>query len=150
MSNLRCSVCDFEASEDRVGADRIEPCPNCGGEVPLSDASYDVTIKTNWHVLRCLIIWAENWAMQNGAGTSIVYAEVDRIKSQHPEFAEEIPLTIADDLAKMRDAGLTISSTFPGVEGVSISREEMQQKLEDMGIDDAPLGGGPPPPVEDD
>jgi DNA-directed RNA polymerase subunit RPC12/RpoP len=59
----RCTLCASEFSQDDL--DGVNACPVCGhGGLPMPiDA--DVKVAVNWHELRILGMWAENWAVQH-------------------------------------------------------------------------------------
>jgi hypothetical protein len=66
--------------------------------------SDDVTINVNWHELRILAIWAENWAERfkekDGGGMQrIVNIIAGRLHAQYPEKAA---LTLTGELGAVR------------------------------------------------
>ena len=60
---IRCVICGKEFSDDELPESTCE-CPNCGTKSLPCLIVDDVNIKINWHELRILTIWAENWARQ--------------------------------------------------------------------------------------
>ena len=40
-------------------------CPACKSEGIPCSADMDIRVEVNWHELRILVIWAENWAAQS-------------------------------------------------------------------------------------
>ena len=65
-----------------------------------------MTVSVNWHELRILCIWAENWQRERMTDTRTVYAIADRLAQQHPE---RMPLTLAREIGELADH-------FPGVQ----------------------------------
>ena len=62
MKTIRCVICGKEFTDEELRG--VNKCPNCGtGSLPCA-ISEDVEIKINWHELRMLVIWAENWAKE--------------------------------------------------------------------------------------
>jgi hypothetical protein len=77
-------------------------CPTCGSEgIPCSPTN-DVEIKINWHELRILTIWAENFAAAHSESdprmTKTVKAIAKRIQEQFPS---RISLTLSGELAEL-------------------------------------------------
>lgn len=96
--HLRCTACGFEVTK---GASRdLRACPRCGDtSAPMAIAD-DVEIKVNWHELRVLGIWAEQWASRlDGNEQRIVNVICGRIHAQHPEKA---PLTMSSEIGQVR------------------------------------------------
>ena len=60
---IRCTVCEAEFADDVTR----NACPACGtASIPCAIAD-DVQVTINWHELRCLTIWASNWATDHPA-----------------------------------------------------------------------------------
>lgn len=77
----------------------LTKCPNCGSEGIPCSISEDVNIEINWHELRILCIWAENWGRRiNEAGT--VYSIVQTLQEQFPD---KTPLTLAGEVNQLKD-----------------------------------------------
>lgn len=102
----RCVVCRAEFNEEEITA-AFEAgktgCPACGDTgLPMAIAQ-DMLIRINWHELRILTIWADNYARQHkdnpGMAQSIA-AIVKALEMQRPsgEFAA---LTIAGELQEL-------------------------------------------------
>jgi hypothetical protein len=80
-------------------------CPKCGSfGVPCS-GEQDVSVDVNWHELRILIIWAENFATRIAANSlegkkmaATVTAIARRLYAQHPTFP---PLTLSAEIAAL-------------------------------------------------
>lgn len=60
-AEIRCTLCGAEFTNKEI-TDDTNKCPKCGTESTPCAISEDVEIKINWHELRVLTIWAENWA----------------------------------------------------------------------------------------
>lgn len=105
MKTTRCSVCREEFGDDETAG--ATACPACGTEsVPMSIAD-DVTIAINWHELRCLTMWASNWAVAHFPATDSAKAlaqTLHLLALQHPELAQRSPLTMAGEIGLLRQA----------------------------------------------
>jgi len=60
IKTVRCIHCRSEFSDAEV--EGHEHCPVCNVENMPMPIAQDVQIKINWHELRILCIWADNWA----------------------------------------------------------------------------------------
>lgn len=79
----------------------LSECPTCKSKsVPCSD-KLQVDISINWHELRVLIMWAENWSLKNSGNAGVIYGIAERIRLQHPEI--KTPLTIASEINAIKD-----------------------------------------------
>lgn len=85
--------------------DGLSACPACGTPGLLCAWSDQVDLSVNWHELRILVMWAENYAREHARDRSIttdtrktVYAIARRLKAQHPDRA---PLTFAEELGEV-------------------------------------------------
>jgi len=58
----RCTNCATEFTD--IETEGATACPECGNKGVPMDIKNDVSAKINWHELRILTIWAENWARQ--------------------------------------------------------------------------------------
>jgi hypothetical protein len=82
----------------------LSACPTCGSNGIPADASQDVIVEMNWHELRILTIWAENYAraVQDKHASAqmarTVFAIARRLRAQHPGFQ---PLTFSEEIASM-------------------------------------------------
>ena len=96
----RCITCNREFTEEDI-KDSMK-CPYCGDiGIPCSPKN-DVTIKINWHELRILTIWAEQWASrckENSTMPVTVEAIARRLEKQYPN---KTPLTLAGELSQLR------------------------------------------------
>lgn len=101
----RCTVCGKEFSDDEI-PDGTKNCPNCGTIVTPCLISEDVNIKINWHELRILMIWAENWARQidkdepaNEKHLLTIMTIAERLQRQYPD---KTPLTLFGEIKGLR------------------------------------------------
>lgn len=75
----------------------LKACPACdSASVPCVD-EHQVSVSINWHELRILAIWAENYQRAQRLGRT-VYAIAKRLEAQHPERG---PLTLAGELGEV-------------------------------------------------
>ena len=88
-------------------SDALRACPQCGAQgVPASSRDY-VRVRITWHELRCLTIWAENFAnahreQDGGTMAHVVYGIADRLMAQHLD--RKSGLTLASEIAELRAA----------------------------------------------
>ena len=70
-------------------------CPKCGSQGVPCGVGEDTTVEINWHELRILVIWAENWAQHckrqasddsSGKMPKTVTAIARRLEAQRPTF----------------------------------------------------------------
>lgn len=82
-------------------------CPKCDSQGVPCDVNKDTTVEINWHELRILVIWAENWAghcrrqetdSSSKTAPVTVAAIARRLQMQRPEFGS---LTLADEIAAL-------------------------------------------------
>lgn len=101
---MRCTRCALELTE--AESRDLTCCPRCKTKgLPMLVAD-DVTINVNWHELRILGIWAENYASASDerhpsedSMQRLVNIIAGRIHAQHPEKA---PLTMTGELGELR------------------------------------------------
>jgi DNA-directed RNA polymerase subunit RPC12/RpoP len=129
---LRCTNCALELAEDET--EGLERCPRCGSQgVPMLVAD-DVTVEVNWHELRILCMWAENWAAQTKDATAArneregsTYPDPQRTVNIvagriHAQFPDKPPLTMTGELGDLKKwadehaRGMEISGFTPNVE----------------------------------
>jgi predicted Zn-ribbon and HTH transcriptional regulator len=87
----RCTTCASEFSELEV--EGVDCCPACGDKGVPCSISDDVVVKVNWHELRILGIWAEQWAKKiqkddpaNNTGSLLTVMSIaGRLQNQFPE-----------------------------------------------------------------
>lgn len=107
----RCVRCYRGFTEEQIaGATR---CPFCGNKgVPMSPEE-DVELKINWHELRILTIWAENYARQHidrdPTMMDTVFAIVGRLQDQYPSFA---PLTLTGEIRQLKEKHPSIETNI--------------------------------------
>jgi len=97
----RCTHCYAEFTESELRDATC--CPNCQTTGLPCAIAEDVTIKINWHELRILGIWADNWAQRPDIpddSKRIVAKIIQRIESQHPEMT---PLTLSGEILKLQE-----------------------------------------------
>lgn len=113
----RCIKCNDEFTEDEAKVhfeDRLAKghfnmtCPSCGTTSLPSHIADDVEVKMNWHELRILTIWAENYArgiddrkdpnMESLLLTVMSIAA--RIQKQYPD---KVPLTLFSEIRSLRE-----------------------------------------------
>ncbi len=100
----RCLHCYKDFTEIEIKG--RDCCPFCGCKgIPCSPKE-DIKIKINWHELRILIIWAENWARQiknktNDIDSSLTVACIARRLQK--QFPNKTPLTLAGELTQLRE-----------------------------------------------
>jgi DNA-directed RNA polymerase subunit RPC12/RpoP len=108
----RCTRCGVEFTEAQIAvADR---CPACGSKGVPCDPAKDVDVRINWHELRILCMWAENWAHRCDVShedghepmVPLVHVIAARLQAQRPELAHS-PLTMSGEVRQLREA-------FPG------------------------------------
>lgn len=107
MNDIRCVICGEEFKNDEIG-ENVEKCPNCGTESIPCDIEDDVQIKINWHELRILSIWAENWARQLDQTKSdkeernllTILTIAQRLQEQQPD---KLPLTLYGEIKELRN-----------------------------------------------
>ena len=85
----RCTVCASEYTDAEIAT--ATACPNCGSKGLPCDIAQDIEIKTNWHELRILGIWASNWAHEKLGGekdrdsVKALNAIIKRLEAQRKE-----------------------------------------------------------------
>lgn len=95
-----CTDCGHQVAS----FDGLNACPACGSTALPCAWADEVSVTVNWHALRVLIIWAENWQRERKLGRA-VYAIAGRIRAQHPD---RIPLTLAEELGE-------VAGQYPGM-----------------------------------
>lgn len=118
----RCTICNSEFTQDQLhaaAAQSIQGCPQCGTlSLPCAPAD-DVTIKVNWHELRVLGMWAENYARSIKDGDPgaplTVQAILSRLEKQFPGKA---PLSFRGEIGALRE-------TYPAARAVDMNGDEI-------------------------
>lgn len=97
----RCLICNEEFTEEDL-KDAL-CCPKCGNLGIPADLKDDVTIEINWHELRILTIWAENYARSIKDDKTqpqlTVACIARRIQKQYPD---KTPLTLAGEIEQIK------------------------------------------------
>lgn len=108
IKTVRCPLCGAEFTDAEIT--NAKACPACGCKSAPSTIANDVTIKTNWHELRILGIWADNWAQEKGLkeGRMVLAAILNRIRRQYPDAP---PLSMAGEFAELEKAGFQLEAT---------------------------------------
>lgn len=114
-----CVDCGGRFTEEQI--EGASCCPGCGSAGVPCSPNDDVQVAINWHELRVLTIWAENYAGQtdkrtaendNSDGRSAkpllptVKAIARRLQAQFPT---RTPLTLSGELAQLK-------AEYPGLE----------------------------------
>lgn len=82
-------------------------CPKCDSQGVPCDTDKDTTVEINWHELRILVIWAEQWARLHADKKTdrssesmpvTVQAIARRLQLQRPEFGH---LTLSGEIAAL-------------------------------------------------
>jgi predicted RNA-binding Zn-ribbon protein involved in translation (DUF1610 family) len=117
-----CTTCGARFTAEEV--EGVSACPKCGDKGTPCDTANDVSVHVNWHELRVLGIWAENWA-QHCTKTEprdhpsgllhVVHAITRRLQRQFPD---KTPLTLSGEIMQVRDHGY-------GIESVGIAKNSM-------------------------
>ncbi len=96
---IRCTSC--RAEFDDLPRDC---CPSCGTTgVPMAIED-DFTLKINLHELRCLTIWASNYASKNFDADS-KRALTGILGAIRPQLPRNVPLTLGDEFQELRSVG---------------------------------------------
>lgn len=99
----RCVVCRAEFTDAEI--QNAKACPSCGGTgVPMAIAQ-DVDVRINWHELRILVMWAENFeqsALKNEPNhkLGVVAAIAKALSKFKPEGGA--PLRFAEEFAELQ------------------------------------------------
>jgi hypothetical protein len=97
----RCTHCYTEFTDAEL--ENASCCPACKSTgIPCSIAE-DVTIKINWHELRILGIWADNYAHRDdipAESKQIVAKIIGRIEAQYPALPA---LTMGGEIRKLQE-----------------------------------------------
>lgn len=104
--------------------DGLQRCPNCQSTGRPCGHSEQVNVSINWHELRILCIWAENWQGQHNLGRT-VYSIAKRLKAQFPEHG---PLTLAEELGELsKQYDISVSN-------LDLRRNIAEQTGEEVGL----------------
>lgn len=90
-----CTHCGHEVES----FEGLTGCPTCGTTGVPCAYENQVDININWHELRILVIWAENYQRSlKDAGDRVVYAIARRLQAQHPD---KPALSLAGELGEI-------------------------------------------------
>lgn len=96
---LECGK-ETEPNEDLMG------CPNCGATGIPVNLDEMLTVRTSWHELRIIVMWAERFVSsindkkESERMLKVIYRIADRIQAQHMD--QGCGLTFASELAELR------------------------------------------------
>lgn len=93
-----CTACGYRLES----FEGLNKCPACSSTSIPCDDSNQVLVSVNWHELRILVIWAENYARDKDLGDTVAVI-ARRLEDQHPDHAIKIPLTLAGELRQLAD-----------------------------------------------
>ncbi len=98
-----CTTCGYKVTQAKLDQG-LSCCPSCGSTGIPCSSKFDTTVNINWHELRILTIWAENWARQvseeqDYSNIKVVHAIARRLQEQKPAFA---PLTLAGEVRELQ------------------------------------------------
>lgn len=114
-----CTLCGARFTQAEI--EGATGCPKCGDKGVPCDPQEDVVAQVNWHELRILGIWAENWAQHcntkspndpGGPSLRTVHAITRRLERQFPG---KTPLTLSGEIMQVRDHGF-------GIEGYNVAK----------------------------
>lgn len=107
MKTTRCTHCSTEFSEDELAA--AMSCPECGTTGIPCRIEDDVLLKINWHELRILGVWADNYAHAANLeddSRKVISAILARCEKQFPD---KTALTIGGEVRKLQEIHPEIS-----------------------------------------
>lgn len=100
-----CTLCGARFTQEEI---KGWGCPKCGNEGAPCGTDQDVRVEINWHELRILTIWADNYAQRCAANAehdpktlnmpSVVTAIARRLQRQYPKLT---PLTLGEEIAEL-------------------------------------------------
>lgn len=100
---VRCVQCAAEFTDSEISG--AVACPACGCTGVPCAISKDVTLRINWHELRILTIWADNWALKLEPATrKSLHAIIERLEAQRPDGFPS--LTIGGEIRDMQASGI--------------------------------------------
>lgn len=119
MLTTRCTICSKEFTDEETI--HAISCPSCGTKNLPCSIKEDVMVKINWHELRILTIWAENWARKIDSENDWMEANMEpfnclytvmviaqRLQQQH---TDKIPITLFGEIRKLKEE---IPILYPG------------------------------------
>jgi DNA-directed RNA polymerase subunit RPC12/RpoP len=125
----RCIKCSDEFTD--IQLEGVHACPSCGTKSIPMHPQEDVTLKINWHELRILIIWAENWARECDKNAEndpdhenmllTIMTIAQRLQQQYPDKTK---LTLFSEIRELRNSmdkrGITIQSDLDDDEALGL------------------------------
>ncbi len=115
---VRCTQCRTELSMEELekiaekNFGKMDNCPTCGTESLPMDIKEDVEIKINWHELRILGMFAENWARHIGKKDESCASSIQTVTAITTAIEKQFPLKTP--LMLVREIG-QLKEQFPGV-----------------------------------
>lgn len=104
--DVRCIVCGKEFTNKEI--EKATSCLNCGTESIPCAIKDDVDIKINWHELRVLTIWAENWARhcdnkeKDESKEKLLLSVMTIAQRLQRQFPDKTPLTLFGEVKELR------------------------------------------------
>ena len=98
-----CTLCGARFTNAEI--DGYYVCPKCENPGVPCDTNEDVSVRVNWHELRVLGIWAENYASHCDSKDStanlarVVHAITRRLQQQFPKWPA---LTLSGEIAELK------------------------------------------------
>ena len=99
-----CTLCGARFTDDELKG--AVCCPKCGDKGVPCDTALDLFVRVNWHELRVLGIWAENYAHscdskdETSHLTKTVHAITGRLQRQFPG---KTPLTLSGEISQLKE-----------------------------------------------
>lgn len=119
----RCVLCRSVFTKKQI--ENSNCCPKCGATGFPMSIKEDVEIHINWHELRILSLWAENWARlcdkdkiekaekekyRYDPMINTIYAIIKPLQEQCPSFA---PLTLSGEIRQIEEEFGDVQSNVP-------------------------------------
>lgn len=101
----RCTICSAEFTDAEI--EEATCCPTCGTTGIPCAIEDDVTLKINWHELRILTIWADNYAREHTLPSSraTLTGILQRLQAQYPD---KPPLTLMGEIEQLVAEGYNV------------------------------------------
>lgn len=102
---LWCTTCGARFTEEEIAG--YNSCPECEDEGVPCPTEKDFTVDINWHELRVLCIWAENWAravkdeQNESRPLRTVHAIARRLQTQAKDN-DLAPLTLSQEILELQ------------------------------------------------
>jgi hypothetical protein len=108
-----CTDCGYEIES----FEGLSECPFCGTTHAPCSNKEQVNISVNWHELRILAIWAENWASlhkdDDSTMLNCIWGISHRVEKQFPGKPK---LTLAGELSDLKREYPTLETNILGIE----------------------------------